>query len=129
MKKLTKDEERHIIYEATSIAKEIWPACQTKFELKQGGYTAKAYAASNRIVLRIDVWLNMALVAKRLLICHELIHIMGLHHRNDKMYGAHFTDLLSMSMYKTIWGIDDILREISVLDEVSFDLLKGREVK
>lgn len=78
---------------------------------KQGGYTACYYWDAHVIALRENSWRRMGLAQKRLTVVHEWIHACGVEH--SVMYGFEGPrDLLSLVLYRRIWGEDEALREL-----------------
>lgn len=132
MKVVTKTQERQIVNEVLSIAREIYGEKRIglQVKLKQGGYTATADVENQTLNIRIDTWLLMNLFAKRLLIVHELLHLKGWGHSVDKCYGAHFTDMASFCVYRRIWGEDAEYRSsIDRVDNMVAGLFGGYKTR
>ena len=53
---------------------------------KKGGYRATYRPWDNTIELRTDSWRKMDLVTKRSIMCHEVLHALGLNH--NEIFGA-----------------------------------------
>lgn len=114
------------------IAAEIWSRLNTvkpvpEIESKQGGGSGAYYSLGHVIRMRTNVWAKMPLVGKRLLMIHELMHAAGMNHGIKYMY-CHAFDLLSLSLYREIYGEDDLLRiEIEQLRTIAKTFIKEDE--
>lgn len=104
--------EQSVIQEATEIYSELLSpkARKLKIGTKQGGYTA-AFYSPDLVRFRVDSWLKMLKAQKRLACIHEYLHFLGVKHTIDISFlGA--SDLISVKIYKMVWGEDLYWREL-----------------
>lgn len=95
-----------LLVEAGNIAKEISPNNKIRIETKQGGYVAVAYEKEHKIVIRVNSWNKMTLFQKRVIMIHEMIHLLGLSH-SDMGAGIAYRDGVAIDLYKRIYGEDE----------------------
>jgi hypothetical protein len=123
--------DRAIVREAEAILRE---AAGDGAELplvvtKQGGYTACYYWDAHAIAVRENSWRLMGLAQKRLTIVHEWIHACGLEHSAACGFEGP-RDLLSLVLYRRIWGEDGPLRELFArLEEAAGAIYETRTVR
>jgi len=103
---------RNLNYEVEmdKICREIWPFLKSKKEFpailsKQGGSSGKYNPGSHTVMFRWNVWNKMPFAGQRLLAIHELWHASGNNHNGVKLF-CHGLDILSILIYKKIWGED-----------------------
>lgn len=86
-----------------------------KIITKQGGHSAYYCAYDGKkthfIAIRINVWNNLTLAQKRLLIIHEFIHSLGQKHSSMKSYLS-CNDMLSILVYEKVYGNDEHLTDM-----------------
>jgi hypothetical protein len=102
---------KEIIEEAEGILEEIYPGSGIQIGTKKGGWTAVYSPRSRRILLRENSWRRMDLFSKRLLLLHETLHDRGLRHGIRNLYLGHL-DLLSLALYRRIYGEDEPYQEV-----------------
>lgn len=119
-KELTLEQKTAVIMEANRILKQVatkWlPQLNEKqyptFFVKRGGSSGGYYIyyeeKTHLIGLRYNVWTNLSIAQKRLLVIHEFIHSLGLNHSGLKSYLSAF-DLMSKEVYLQIYGEDEEL--------------------
>ena len=90
---------------------------------KKGGYRATYRSWDNTIELRADSWRKMDLVTKRLIMCHEVLHALGLNH--NEIFGATL-DILPLELYGMIWGEDEQYWKLQVKLETTIKELIAR---
>jgi hypothetical protein len=95
------------------------PATKFKF----GGNTATYYWNTHSIEFRWDVWKNLTLGGKRMLVIHECIHACGSHHSGKRHY-TNTLDLATIVAYKKIWGEDEEFRTMMANIEEFVESLK-----
>ena len=121
MKTLSRPEARRILFarpmdarvrrEARAMLHEIGGKDLPLVGTKRGGYTAVYYYDAHAILLRVNSWNLMSIAQKRLTVAHEWIHARGVEHHTDGMFHSSM-DLLSLELYKRVWGDDAALREL-----------------
>ena len=103
--------------EMVKISKEIWPYLKGKEKKfpkilsKQGGGSGCYYREKHTVYYRWNVWHNMPLAGKRMLVIHELYHAKGNHHKSGEMF-CHSFDILTIEIYKKIYGEDKEYKEV-----------------
>lgn len=102
--------------EMLSISKEIWKHLKgsRKFPTilsKQGGCSGCYYPSEHTVYYRWNVWNKMPLAGKRMLAIHELYHAKGNHHNGKYMF-CHAFDILTIEIYKKIYGEDEAYLEV-----------------
>lgn len=100
-----------VIREARAILRRIGGRDLPRVGTKRGGFTAVYYRDGHAIFLRINSWNRMNIAQKRLTIAHEWIHACGVEHHTDGMFHSSM-DLLSLELYRRVWGNDGPLREL-----------------
>ena len=108
--------------EMKEICKEIWARIGVgifpEIESKEGGASGCYYEDRHKVYFRWNVWHKLNITGKRLLAIHELIHATGWDHKS--LYGyMHGSDILSLEIYKIIYGEPDI----SVIKEMAKKLI------
>jgi hypothetical protein len=108
--------DRTIVAEVEAILRQIVARAGADGEpplvvTKQGGYTACYYWDAHAIAVRENSWRRMDLAQRRLTVVHEWIHARGRgHSAADGFEGPR--DLLSLVVYRRIWGEDEALRAL-----------------
>jgi hypothetical protein len=72
---------------------------------KQGGSSGCYYPDKHTVYFRWNVWNKMPLAGKRMLAIHELYHATGNKHNGKYMF-CHAYDILTIELYKRIYGED-----------------------
>lgn len=108
MRELSSAEVASIVEEVRSILREI--VGQDSYStvsvgVKRGGYSATCDPKAQRIEVRANVWRKLTLFGRRVILCHECLHLRGWDHSGVKMYCAG-ADLASLALYRAIWGDD-----------------------
>lgn len=121
MRTLSRPEARRILFsrpmdrrvqaEARAMLRKIGGADLPIVGTKRGGYTAVYYRDAHAILLRVNSWNLMTPAQKRLTVAHEWIHARGVAHHTDGMFHSSM-DLLSLELYRRVWGNDRPLREL-----------------
>ena len=115
---ITDDMKEEVVNEAESIltdihykwfGKRVYKKLPT-FRIKLGGWTATASKRLNEISLNYYSWKKSPLVVKKLILIHEMIHILGLKHSGVKVFCSTL-DLLTLKVYIRLYGNDNLLRE------------------
>jgi len=102
------------------VCNHIWPFLKSKNEIpkilsKQGGSSGSYRPSEHTVYFRWNVWNKMDVAGKRLLAIHELYHATGSNHNGAKMF-CHGIDILSIEIYKKIYGEDEYYRRM--IDEI-----------
>lgn len=108
--------DNKVTFEARQIALEIWDKLKLQgrsekgfpdIDSKQGGRCGCYYPNEHCIRVRTNMWNKMVLAQKRLLLCHELVHALGQHTHSVYAFYLYYSDMLSIEMYKNVWGEDE----------------------
>lgn len=95
-----------------AILTEVWNFLSSKpmpkIVLRRQRSTGKSFRSERLISIREDSWNKMHLAEKRLIVIHEAIHQCKVPHMPGFRTS---TDMLSLAVYRQIWGEDSILKE------------------
>ena len=98
------------------------------FRIKLGGWTATACRELNEISLNYYSWKKSPLVVKRLILIHEMVHILGLNHSGVKVFCSTL-DLLSLKIYIRLYGNDKLLKDFMNELDSGIDKLTEKYMK
>jgi len=126
---ITENMKEEVVKEAETILTDIhykwFGECIHKklptFRIKLGGWTATTSKRLNEISLNYYSWNKSPLVVKKLILIHEMIHILGLKHSGVKVFCSTL-DLLSFKIYIRLYGNDRLLKEF--MDELDIGIDK-----
>lgn len=83
-----------------------------RFFWKKAGFCGTYYFNIRAIGIHQGVWKHLDLAQKRILIIHELIHSLEIHHATlDHIFKQSF-DILSLSIYFDVYGKDQAYCEL-----------------
>jgi hypothetical protein len=79
---------------------------------KKGGYSATYTPSTHTITLRENVWTNMSLGGKRMLLIHECLHAGGFDHSTKKWFSNGTADFATIIVYEELYGKDKYYMEV-----------------
>ncbi len=106
---ITTEVRVNITADVALILAEILPekdALRVSIGVKRGGYTATADPDKNRIEVRANCWNKLDVFGRRVLLCHEVLHLKKWEHGSSNLYGNSMPDLASLELYRAVWGDD-----------------------
>jgi len=78
---------------------------------KLGGHSGCYYPNQHKVAIRWNVWNKLLKAEKRLLMIHELWHART-EEKETRRFGIHGLDLISIEVYKKIYGEDKEWQEL-----------------